>query len=186
MQDYGYILKMKYAHQAPANNIIRLAAWDSKALIGIWDLDEFLVLPKAKAKTWSDLVTSGCLGTVLAQKQEATLPISWVSLPGNESRDIGVLAKYGTVMDALLQLPVMHIPYKDCKWKCKTVFVPSGRWTYDNHGSVPNHGGIPVLCESGRLLHFVSMWNGRNPWHNAGTAVALNTSLYHVHACGRA
>jgi hypothetical protein len=181
MQDHGYVLKMEDFYQAPANNIIRLAAWDSRALLGIWDLDEFLVLPKKKA--WSDLSTSGCLGTMLAQEQEATLPVSWAIIPSNGSPDIEVLAKHGTVMNALLQLPIKHIPYTDCKFRCKTVIVPSAPWTFNNHGSTLRHGAAPVPCESGRLLHFTSMWYTRTPWHNNGVAQPFNSTLYDIHTC---
>lgn len=183
LQDDGYVDKMEMYFQVPAYNMIRLAAWDSTALLGMWDLDEFLILPKNKA--WSDLLDSGCLGMALAQEHEATFPVSWVILPGNASRDIGVLAKHGTISNALLQMPVQHIPYSNCYLTCKTMIVPSAPWSFFVHGSMLRHGGNPLHCESGRLMHFVSMWRRRKPWHNKGEAQVFDSSLFDLRACGK-
>jgi hypothetical protein len=184
VQDAGYVSQMEDYYQVPAHNIIRLAAWDSTALLAMWDLDEFLMLPKSK--TWSDLLHSGCMGETLAREYEATFPVSWVEVPSNASRDIGVLAKHGTVMKTLLQIPVKHIPYSWCNLHCKTVIVPSGPWNFFVHGSNQRHGARTMPCEAGRLLHFLSMWRKREPEHNQGVAQAFDISLYDTQACGKA
>lgn len=167
--------KVLYA-QMPVHNIIRLAAWDSNALLGMWDLDEFLVLP-SNTKIHS-LLDGGCLGRVLSANKEVTFNMSWMVLPTSRISDLREWSRYTSWHAAVHGLSYQHIPYSNCMNACKSVIVPSAPWNYQVHSTSRmafQWTTVPVEC--GMLLHFSNLWHRRKRTHNPGSPQLFNKSL---------
>lgn len=175
VQEHGYVRQLQMYMQVTAHNMMRLAAWDSTAILGIWDIDEFLVFPNNA--TWQSVVGSGCLGRALTSATEVPVNASWV-WQDPITLDLPLWVKAGSLHNAVHRAPYRSMIYHECQSFCKSFIIPSGPWTYGVHGSIATEGGGPVLPWScGRLMHFASMWVQRQPTHNWGPIQELDKSV---------
>jgi hypothetical protein len=146
---------------------MRLAAWDGSAVLGMWDLDEFLVLPRQA--TWRDIMGTGCLGASLSVNPEVTVNVTWVTQQ-HKAPDLPLWLEAGSWHEAVHRLPYRSIPYQRCLGACKSFITPSASFSYGVHGSIAQEGQSQLLpWGCARLLHFLSLWVERQPSHNHGT-----------------
>jgi hypothetical protein len=122
--DLGLEPRASHFMQVPAYNLMRLAAWGSKAHLGFWDLDEYLVLPSHKSI--SEEIHSGCLSGTLGKEPEAIVPTMWVSSNSwNATPELVGWMRHGYWSRAVQAMDYAMWPYTFCDGACKAMVNPT-------------------------------------------------------------
>jgi hypothetical protein len=122
--DLGLEPRASHFMQVPAYNLMRLAAWGSKAHLGFWDLDEYLVLPSHKSI--SQEIHSGCLSGTLGKEPEAIVPTMWVSSNSwNATPELVGWMRHGYWSRAVQAMDYAMWPYTFCDGACKAMVNPT-------------------------------------------------------------
>lgn len=162
--DGGLIRDHPLIMQVPANNLLMLAASGSSATIGLWDLDEFLVLPHGRPI--ADEVRDGCLQRVKDPKEyEQVLTLALTFDTAATTPDLPKWREYGSMLEAAKHMNYTSRPYKHCDngMYCKALVNPNTDLAMHVHQlvrQVPEESTVrtPTAHDCAFLHHFWFLW----------------------------
>ena len=169
-QTYGNIRGAPYMMLLPGSNLLKAAMAGTNTTLALWDLDEFLVLPRHR--NISHEVNHGCLTQLHDPvNQEAVLSFS-LTLPSDSSpgRDIDRWLKHGSFEAAIKHEPYTTQMYKNCNWGvfCKALINPNSDHNMHVHQMVRrkpdarNRNKTDPSCAY--MHHFYHLWGRRAFW----------------------
>jgi hypothetical protein len=172
MQDHGEVKGKTYIMQLPANNLLMAAMAGTNTTLGLWDLDEYLVLPSRRSISYE--VNKGCL-TQLHNATEMEAVVSFVvatttsntSEPGN---DITQWLEKGSFKEAMKSMQYTLQPLKSCSDAiyCKALVNPNGEFNMHVHQlarpppATSNRKTTGAGCAY--MLNFLHLYKRRGFW----------------------
>jgi hypothetical protein len=155
--------------QLPANNLLKTAMAGSSTTLGIWDLDEFLVLPRHRNISYE--VSHGCLTQLRApSNMEAVLSFSMTVAKAKSRSEIRRWQKAGGFEAAVKSMRYTTQPYKHCNYGvyCKALINPNSDYNMHVHqlARPPSEGDSrnPTPRSCAYIHHFFYLWGTRWWW----------------------
>jgi hypothetical protein len=170
MQEYGHVAHSRNILPIPANNLLKAAMAGSNTTLGIWDLDEFLVLPRHHNISYE--VNHGCL-TQLHDPSSLEAVIAFtLTVPPESSTgpDVERWLQYGGFEAAVKHMHYTVQPYKHCMFGifCKALINPDSDYNMHVHQLVRPPGEETHRNFTDRgcayIHHFYHLWNGPRAW----------------------
>jgi hypothetical protein len=170
VQEHGYEQGSNHMMQLPANNLLKTAMDGSSTTLGIWDLDEYLVLPRHRTISYE--VNHGCLTQLHDPAgQEALLPFTLTTqLDATPGPDITQWQQHGSFEAAVRSMRYTAQPVKHCDRGvfCKALINPNSDRDVRLHQLArlpPAKGGSNVTDRSCAYIHhFHHLWGHRRWW----------------------
>jgi hypothetical protein len=170
LQEYGYVAGSRNVLPIPANNLLKAAMAGSNTTLGIWDLDEFLVLPRHHNISYE--VNQGCLTQLHDPSNlEAVIAFS-LTLPSDSASepDIVQWQEYGGFRAAVKRMHYTVQPYRHCDDGifCKALINPDSDYNMHVHQLVRPPGETRKRNFTDRgcayMHHFYYLWRHRKWW----------------------
>jgi hypothetical protein len=171
VQEYGYVRSASYFLQLPTLNLLMAAMAGTNTTLGLWDLDEFLVLPGHRSISYE--VNRGCLTRLHDPSSMAVEVPFTLTLPAANSSsgpDIASWRKLGGFEAAIKKMNYTAQPYKHCGY-CKVLVNPNTNYNLHVHWLVtpPEAGSHKVTADRkcAYAHHFYHLWHNRQFPHEA-------------------
>ena len=156
--------------QLPGSNLLKAAMAGTNTTLGLWDLDEFLVLPRHRNISYE--VNHGCLTQLHdPTNQEAVLSFSLTLPPDSlQGRDINRWLKLGSFESAIKSVPYSMQMYKHCNWGifCKALINPNSNLNMHVHQMVRRDHDARSRNKTDSscayMHHFLHLWGRRDFW----------------------
>jgi hypothetical protein len=164
VQEYGIVRNASNFMQLPTHNLLLAAMAGTNTTLGLWDLDEYLVLPGHRSISYE--VNHGCLAGLHDPSSMAVeIPLT-MTLPGadfSHEPDIASWVRLGGVEAAVKSMSYTAQPYKECKF-CKLLVNPDTTYNMHVHWLVkPDDAPPKVTADRGCAYahHFFHLWHTR-------------------------
>lgn len=173
--EYGLVEDIAAFMQVPGYNLLRLALYGvERVTLGLWDPDEYLLLPRHRSIKEELYGDSGCLRQVHTPEAEAVIPISYGEADLAITKDLPDYTQWisrGSVPAAIRQMNYYVRDTQHCNYGiyCKALINPSAPYNFHVHQFTRGptdeaNNRVPVPRNCSYMVHFHRMWVHRGVW----------------------
>lgn len=167
--EFGLIDDLSLVMQVPGNNLLKMIMGGSDAMLAVWDLDEYLVLPRKRPISYE--VTEGCMKQLQdPEEHEQVISFTWTYDKTATQPEVARWLSAGGVLNATRIYNYTATPYSHCNFGvlCKAIINPNTDFNMHVHqlARPPPHSEhrSPSPRDCAYMHHFFQLFVRRPIW----------------------